>query len=113
MATKNRQGKTHEGGKCTMESPFEIIDSRFRRYALGNVFVEKLHTGMRWAEGPVWFGDGGHLIWSDIPNNRMMRWQQFSFWRPDKIGDSGRDGFLIQDRDGDAVPPSELAAAVL
>jgi hypothetical protein len=39
--------------------------------------------------------------------------QQFSFWRPDKIGDSGRDGFLIQDRDGDAVPPSELAAAVL
>ena len=48
--------------------------ARFRRYALGNVFVEKLHTGMRWAEGPVWFGDGGHLIWSDIPNNRMMRW---------------------------------------
>jgi hypothetical protein len=39
--------------------------------------------------------------------------QQFSFWRPDKIGDSGRDGFLIQDRDGDAVPPSELAAEVL
>jgi gluconolactonase len=79
MATKNRQEKTHEGGKCTMasplmESPFEIIDDRFRRYALGNVFVEKLHTGMRWAEGPVWFGDGGHLIWSDIPNNRMMRW---------------------------------------
>src|SRR4051812_23972913 len=57
-----------------MESPFEIRDSRFRRYALGNVFVEQLHTGMRWAEGPVWFGDGGHLIWSDIPNNRMMRW---------------------------------------
>jgi hypothetical protein len=41
------------------------------------------------------------------------RTQQFSFWRPDKIGDSGQDGFLIQDRDGDAVPPSELAAAVL
>jgi gluconolactonase len=57
-----------------MESPFEIHDARFRRYALGNVFVEQLHTGMRWAEGPVWFGDGGHLIWSDIPNNRMMRW---------------------------------------
>jgi gluconolactonase len=61
-----------------MESPFEIRDSRFRRYALGNVFVEQLHTGMRWAEGPVWFGDGGHLIWSDIPNNRMMRWVEGS-----------------------------------
>ena len=60
--------------ESSLESPFEIHDSRFRRYALGNVFVEKLHTGMRWAEGPVWFGDGGHLIWSDIPNNRMMRW---------------------------------------
>ena len=42
-----------------MESPFEIIDNQFRRYALGNVFVEKLHTGMRWAEGPVWFGEAG------------------------------------------------------
>ncbi|EWY40062.1 gluconolactonase [Skermanella stibiiresistens SB22] len=41
---------------------------------MGNVRLERLHTGMRWAEGPVWFGDGNYLLWSDIPNNRMMRW---------------------------------------
>ncbi|UEM05171.1 SMP-30/gluconolactonase/LRE family protein [Skermanella rosea] len=57
-----------------MDRAFEIIDERFKRYALGNVFVERLHTGMRWAEGPVWFGDAGQLLWSDIPNNRIMRW---------------------------------------
>lgn len=57
-----------------MDRAFDIIDERFKRYALGNVFVERLHTGMRWAEGPVWFGDAGQLLWSDIPNNRIMRW---------------------------------------
>src|SRR5712692_8905052 len=35
---------------------------------------ERRDTGTRWAEGPVWFGDGRYLVWSDIPNNRMMRW---------------------------------------
>jgi gluconolactonase len=57
-----------------MESPFEIIDDRFRRLTLGNVFVERIATDLRWAEGPVWFGDAGCLLWSDIPNNRMLRW---------------------------------------
>ena len=38
--------------------------------------VERLHTGMRWCEGPAWFGAGRYLVWSDIPNNRMMRWQE-------------------------------------
>jgi gluconolactonase len=36
--------------------------------------VEELYSGCRWAEGPVWFNDGGYLIWSDIPNNRLLRW---------------------------------------
>ena len=58
-----------------MLSPdFEIIDPRMRECVLGNVSVDKLFGGMRWAEGPAWFGDGRYLIWSDIPNNRMMRW---------------------------------------
>nr|WP_255564171.1 SMP-30/gluconolactonase/LRE family protein [Mameliella sp. CS4] len=38
--------------------------------------VERLATGLRWAEGPVWFGDARHLLWSDIPNNRIMRWTE-------------------------------------
>jgi len=52
----------------------EGVDPRFMKYKLGNAAVERLWTGARWSEGPVWFGDGRYLLWSDIPNNRMMRW---------------------------------------
>jgi len=55
---------------------FQIIDPRFRAFVLGNVHVETLATGMRWSEGPVYFGAGRYLLWSDIPNNRMMRWDE-------------------------------------
>lgn len=52
----------------------EVIDPRFAKYTVGNAAVERLYTGARWAEGPVWFGDGRYLLFSDIPNNRMLRW---------------------------------------
>src|SRR3954469_24258499 len=52
----------------------ETLDPRFERYRLGGAAVERLWTGARWAEGPVWFGDGRYLLFSDIPNNRMLRW---------------------------------------
>ena len=54
----------------------EIVDPRFTAYRLGNAAVERLYTGCRWAEGPVWFGDGRFLVWSDIPNDRMLRWNE-------------------------------------
>ncbi|ANN75750.1 gluconolactonase [Bordetella flabilis] len=54
----------------------EIIDPRFSRYVHFNAAVEKLGDGMRWAEGPVWFGDGRYLLVSDIPNDRIMRWDE-------------------------------------
>lgn len=54
----------------------ETIDPRFQRYRLGSAIVERLWTGARWAEGPVWFGDGRFLLFSDIPNNRMLRWSE-------------------------------------
>src|SRR4051812_48563719 len=41
-----------------------------------NAGVERLYTGCRWSEGPVWFGDMRYLLWSDIPNNRIMRWDE-------------------------------------
>ena len=53
----------------------EVLDKRFV-YKQGNAAIERIATGFRWAEGPVWFGDHGCLIFSDIPNNRMMRWQE-------------------------------------
>jgi gluconolactonase len=52
----------------------EVVDPRFAKYIVGNAAVERLFTGTRWAEGPVWFGDGRYLLFSDIPNNRMLRW---------------------------------------
>lgn len=52
----------------------EHMDGRFKKYIPGSAALERLYTGARWTEGPVWFGDGGYLLWSDIPNNRMLRW---------------------------------------
>jgi len=53
-----------------------VVDQSFARYKLNLAKVERLATGFRWSEGPVWFGDARCLIWSDIPNNRMMRWDE-------------------------------------
>lgn len=58
------------------ESPYEIIDPRFARLVNGTAKVERLYTGCRWAEGPAWFAAGRYVVWSDIPNNRMMRWDE-------------------------------------
>ena len=52
----------------------EVRDKRFRPLRLQSAAVERLWTGGRWNEGPVWFGDLRSLIWSDIPNDRMLRW---------------------------------------
>lgn len=53
-----------------------IIDPSFAKYRLALAKVERIATGMRWCEGPVWFGDGRFLLWSDIPNNRIMKWEE-------------------------------------
>ena len=53
-----------------------VLHPSFARYRLAQAAVERLATGCRWAEGPVWFGDGRFLLWSDIPNNRIMKWEE-------------------------------------
>jgi gluconolactonase len=54
---------------------FEIIDyQRFRPYLVANAKIDILHTGTLWGEGPVWFADMQALLWSDIPNDRILRW---------------------------------------
>ena len=55
---------------------FEIVDPVFKTYVLGNAPLDKLGDGFRWTEGPVWFGDMGMLIFSDLPNDRVMRWSE-------------------------------------
>jgi gluconolactonase len=55
-----------------------VLDPAFTRYRLFNAGVERLAEGTRWGEGPVWFGDGRYLLWSDIPNDRILRWDETS-----------------------------------
>jgi gluconolactonase len=54
----------------------QILDKSFAKYLLVLASVERLATGTRWSEGPVWFGDARYLLWSDIPNNRILRWDE-------------------------------------
>lgn len=50
------------------------LDKRFDKYKIGNTPIQRLHTGMLWAEGPAWNGVGRYLVWSDIPNDIQLRW---------------------------------------
>ena len=54
----------------------KTLDPRFTPLVLGNAAVEMIATGCRFTEGPVWFGDLRCLLWSDIPNDRMMKWEE-------------------------------------
>ena len=54
----------------------QILDPSFAKYRLALAGVERLATGMRWSEGPVYFGDARCVMWSDIPNNRILRWDE-------------------------------------
>src|SRR6187401_3788131 len=54
----------------------QILDESFTKYRVFNSAIECIATGLRWSEGPVWFGDGRFLLWSDIPNNRIMKWDE-------------------------------------
>jgi gluconolactonase len=53
-----------------------VLDQSFAKYRLNLASVERIAHGFRWCEGPVWFGDGRYLLWSDIPNDRIMKWEE-------------------------------------
>lgn len=57
---------------------FEVLDDRFESCFVGHARVERLWTGARWLEGPAWFAAGRYLVFSDIPNNRMLRYDETS-----------------------------------
>ena len=58
------------------EPAFEILHPDGAGLRLFSAKVEQLFSGCQWAEGPVWFADQRSLIWSDIPMNRMLRWDE-------------------------------------
>ena len=84
-----------------MSSPYEIIEPEFRGLIVGSARLDVLYDGCRWAEGPVWFGDMGCLLFSDIPNNRMLH------WTPEGVttfrADSGFANGNTRDREGRLV----------
>ncbi|SVA99162.1 uncharacterized protein METZ01_LOCUS152016, partial [marine metagenome] len=99
----------------------EILDPRFIPYVLGTATIERLFTGARWSEGPVWFGDNHCLIWSDIPNNRMLRWTEetgvVSVFRSPSNNTNGntrdREGCLIScEHDTRRVTRTELDGSI-
>ena len=58
------------------DAAVRVIDASFDSIRLRTAKLERLATGCRWAEGPVWWGDARCLLWSDIPNNRILRWDE-------------------------------------
>ena len=54
----------------------QILDPGFAKYRIYSSTLEQVATGMRWAEGPAYFPEGGYLLFSDIPNNRIMKFNE-------------------------------------
>lgn len=82
---------------------FEVLKEEFSECFIGHAKIERLWSGARWSEGPTWFAAGRYLIWSDIPNNHIMRWDDtdgsVSIFRPFSNNSNGhtvdRQGRLI------------------
>ena len=79
------------------------IDASFARYRLALAKVERLAGGTRWAEGPVWLGDARCLIWSDVPGDRMLRWDEETGAASDFRKPSGYANGNTRDRQGRLV----------
>lgn len=91
---------------------YEYIDKKFYDLTVPTVDLELLFDKCRWSEGPVWFNDGGFLVWSDIPNNRLLRWVPdvgVSVFRNPSNYINGN----TRDREGRLVSCSHGARAVL
>ncbi len=78
----------------------QVLDEKFLALRLLSGTVEQLATGFYWAEGPVWFGDGRFLLFSDIPNNRILRWDETTGATSDFRRPSNHANGLARDRQG-------------
>jgi len=90
----------------------EVLHESFLSLRLFSASVEQLATGCRWSEGPVWFGDGRFLLWSDIPNDRILRWDDASgavsvFRQPSNFANG-----LARDRQGRLLACEHLSRRV-
>src|SRR5918993_256574 len=95
-----------------------VLDDRFQRLHIGSARLEKLAEGCRWAEGPAYFPAGRYLIWSDVPNDRMMRFDETSgavsvfrhssgYSNGNTVAGGGR--LVTGERANGGVPPAAIA----
>lgn len=83
-AAPRRPGESDDGSLkppdrgAPLSENVQALDSRFNKYMLGNTRLKRLWTGARWAEGPVWFADLGLLVFSDVPNDRILKYDEKS-----------------------------------
>jgi gluconolactonase len=89
-----------------------VHDPRFASLLIGHAKLEKLWTGSRWAEGPAYFPAGKYLVWSDIPNDRLMRYDETDgsvsvFWQ----GCGNHNGHSV-DQQGRLISCEHLARCV-
>ena len=94
------------------EPAVEVLDERFQKYVVGNAGMERIYTGCRWAEGPAWFGDGRYLLWSDIPNNRILRWTEETGSVSEYRKPSNNANGNVRDRKGRLVTCEHLTRRV-
>jgi gluconolactonase len=90
----------------------EVLDEAFLPLRLFSGTVERLATGFSWAEGPVWFGDGRFLLFSDIPNNRILRWDDCSHALSEFRKPSNHANGLARDRQGRLLACEHLTRRV-
>jgi gluconolactonase len=90
----------------------EVFDERFLALRLLSGTVERLAAGCYWAEGPVWFGDGRYLLFSDIPNNRILRWDDGSGALSEFRKPSNHANGLARDRQGRLLTCEHLGRRV-
>ena len=97
-----------------------VLDPRFQPYVIFSAAVERLYTGCRWSEGPVYFADGRYLLWSDIPNSRILKWEEetgavSAFRKPSNYGNGNtrdRQGRLITCEHGRRVTRTEYDGSI-
>lgn len=90
----------------------EVLDEAFLPLRLFAAGVEQLTTGLAWAEGPVWFGDGRYLLVSDIPNNRILRWDETTGAVSEFRNPSNNANGHVRDRQGRLVSCEHLTRRI-
>lgn len=102
----------YRGSSRYPDPAVEVLDPAFLRYRIFSASVEQLASGLRWAEGPVWFGDGRFLLASDIPNNRILRWDETTGGLSVFRHPSNHSNGLVRDRQGRLIACEHLTRRI-